>query len=164
MKYEDLLPLERLEEFDDAKPFPDSTRKHSFISGNRESQVLRVRYFSHRESKEFLARAWFGPEAEGPPGLCHGGSQAALLDEGMGAAAWLAGYTVLAAKIEINFRKSIPLGTVVTVNASIDRKEGKKVYVTGSLVSDSGTVYTEGSGLFIEVEIPDHLKAACANA
>jgi acyl-coenzyme A thioesterase PaaI-like protein len=158
MKYEQLLPLQTPESYRDVKPFPDSTRKHSFLSGNPESPVLRVRYFLHEETKQFLARAWFGPGAEGPPGFCHGGSQAALLDEAMGAVVWVAGHTVLAAKIEINFRRSIPLETAVTVTAGIQRIEGKKFFVEGALIGDDGIRYADGTGLFIRVDISE-LKA-----
>lgn len=133
----------------DAKPFPDAGTKHSFVSGNRESRAIRVRYFQRAQVKQFAGRAWFGPETEGPPGHAHGGSQAALLDEGMGAAAWLSGFPVLAAKIEINFRSPLPIGTVLTLWSSITRVEGRKVYTTGRLEADDGKIISEGVGLFI---------------
>lgn len=143
----------------DAKPFPDrENNEYSFVSGRRDSRAIRVRYFEKKSARLFAGRAWFGPEAEGPPGHAHGGSQAALLDEGMGAAAWLSGKTVLAAKIEINFRRPLPLGTVLTVRSEITRIEGKKVYAAGRLEADDGTVYSDGTGLFVVVD-----PAALAN-
>jgi acyl-coenzyme A thioesterase PaaI-like protein len=136
----------------DAKPFPVSTRTFSFVSGNRESQAIRVRYFEKKAARQFAGRAWFGPETEGPPGHAHGGSQAALLDEGMGAAAWLSGQTVLAAKIEINFRAPLPLGTILNVRAEITKIEGKKVFTSGRLETDDGTVFSDGTGLFVVID------------
>ena len=136
----------------DAKPFPGEVNTVSFISGNRASRAIRVRYFEKKAARQFAGRAWFGPETEGPPGHAHGGSQAALLDEGMGAAAWLSGKTVLAAKIEINFRAPLPLGTILTVRAEITKIEGKKVYTAGRLVADDGTVFSDGTGLFVVID------------
>lgn len=136
----------------EAKPFPDRVNNHSFISGRRDSRAIRVRYFEKKAVRLFAGRAWFGPETEGPPGHAHGGSQAALLDEGMGAAAWLSGKTVLAAKIEINFREPLPLGTVLTMRAEVTRIEGKKVYASGRLEADDGTVYSDGTGLFVVID------------
>ncbi|MBS1962922.1 MAG: PaaI family thioesterase [Bdellovibrionales bacterium] len=144
----------------DAKPFPDRVNNRSFISGRRDSRAIRVRYFEKKSAKIFAGRAWFGPEAEGPPGFAHGGSQAALLDEGMGAAAWLSGKTVLAAKIEINFRAPLPLGTVLTVRSEVTKIEGKKVYASGRLEADDGTVYSDGTGLFVVIDAAALAKKA----
>ncbi len=136
----------------DAKPFPEMVNQVSFISGRRDSRAIRVRYFEKKSAKLFAGRAWFGPETEGPPGHAHGGSQAALLDEGMGAVAWLSGKTVLAAKIEINFRAPLPLGTILTMRAEITKIEGKKVYTAGRLETDEGVVFSEGTGLFVVID------------
>ncbi len=163
--YEDLLLPERLRLEGDsslwqpAKPFPDKLTAHSFISGRQDSQVLRVRYFEKKSVRLFAGRIWFGPQSEGPPGHAHGGSQAALLDEGMGAVAWLSGKTVLAAKIEINFRAPLPLGTILTMRAEITGMEGRKVYTQGKLEADDGRVYSEGTGLFVVVDPESFLRS-----
>ena len=149
-RFEDLvLPL--LKDWVEAEPFPRGHTKHSFISGDRTSLAIRVRYFKHRTDGTIHARAWFGPETEGPPGHVHGGAQASLLDEVMGAAAWLSGHKVLAAKLEINFRKPLPLLTVLTARSRIERIDGKKVYVRSELVSDADVILSEGSGLFVVI-------------
>lgn len=144
----------------DVEPFPRSHTKHSFISGRRDSAAIRVRYFQDPGTKVVRARAWFGPESEGPPGHAHGGSQAALLDEGMGAAAWLGGYSVLAAKLEINFRRPLPIGTLLTVYTEIEKAAGKKVYVRGRLEADDGRVFSESAGLFVVIDTDALLEKA----
>jgi acyl-coenzyme A thioesterase PaaI-like protein len=146
----------------DAKPFPDRVNSHSFISGRRDSRAIRVRYFEKKSACLFAGRAWFGPETQGPPGYAHGGSQAALLDEGMGAAAWLSGKTVLAAKIEINFRAPLPLGTILTLRAEVTRIEGKKIYASGRLEGDDGQVFSDGTGLFVVIDPEALLKKAAS--
>jgi len=147
------LKLSDLNGWEDAVPFPKVPSGKSFISGNPDSQSIRVRYFKNAALKLFAGRAWFGPMSEGPPGHAHGGSQAALLDEGMGAVAWLSGYTVLAAKLEINFRAPLPLGTLLTMTAEIERVEGKKVFTHSRLKGDDGKIYSEGSGLFVVIDV-----------
>ena len=152
------------EPWTDAKPFPDGTRKHSFISGKRDSRAIRARYFEKKTAKRFAGRAWFGPESEGPPGHAHGGSQAALLDEGMGATAWLSGHSVLAAKIEINFRQPLPLGTTVSIWCEITKIEGRKVFTSGRLRGDDGRIYAEGTGLFVVIDAEALMRKAKAAA
>ena len=146
----DELKLHDMNGWTDASPFPRKYTKHSFVSGDPDSQAIRVRYF--KKGASFAGRAWFGPHCEGPPAHCHGGSQAALLDEGMGAVAWAAGHSVLAAKIEINFRAPLPIGTTLTMWCEIENVQGKKIYTRACLENDEGVVYSEGTGLFIVVD------------
>ena len=71
------------------------------------AQGLQVAYFTSPEG-HLKARAWFGPHTKGPPGHAHGGSMAALLDEVVGGAAWVAGHPVVAATLNVRFRAMLP--------------------------------------------------------
>jgi hypothetical protein len=63
-----------------------------------------VAYFRRREEPVLRTRVWFGPGAEGPPGLEHGGSVAAVLDEALGGGAWMLGRRVVVAQLIVDFR------------------------------------------------------------
>jgi acyl-coenzyme A thioesterase PaaI-like protein len=133
---------------------PDSYGNgRSFITGDRSSDRMRVKYFKKDSDNSVVARIWFGPSTEGPPGHVHGGSMAAILDEAMGISAWIAGHTVVAAKITIEYRKMLPLGTVTTVEAKVSSVNGKKVITSGIIYDDTGSVYAESEGLFISIPI-----------
>ena len=86
---------------------------------------------------------------QGPPGHAHGGLSAAVLDEVMGAAVWQAGYTVAAAKIEVNYRKPVPLKKLITTKGYITRRNGRKIYARGEIYLSDGTLLVEGKGLFV---------------
>ena len=62
----------------------------SFVEGDPQGDRLRIRMFVRESDCRLLSKVWFGPQAEGPPGHAHGGSQAAILDHTMGVAAWVA--------------------------------------------------------------------------
>jgi acyl-coenzyme A thioesterase PaaI-like protein len=128
--------------WDTLAPLP----QRSFVSGDPDGDRLRVRYYCR--DTDLLARVWFGPEAEGPPGHAHGGAMAAVLDEAMGFAAWLAGHPVVAARLTTDFRRMLPLGTVCTVEPAVERIEGRKVHVTARLVAGEA-VYAEGDAIFV---------------
>ena len=76
---------------------------------------------------------------------------AALLDEIMGFSCWLKGHPVLAKKIEIRFRRSLPLHTVVELEGLVVGVDGKNVTTRGLLRLPGGELCAEGSGLFVEV-------------
>jgi acyl-coenzyme A thioesterase PaaI-like protein len=124
----------------------------SFVSGDPQGDRLRVRYFV-REDGSLAAKVWFGPGAEGPPGHAHGGSLAAVLDETMGAVAWLAGHVAVAADLHVEFRRMVPLGTVVLASTWLTTVDGRKVRTAGTLRSLDGAItYCEADGLFIEMD------------
>lgn len=127
-------------------PFWESLGTRSFVSSDDDR--IRVRYYAGPRAAH--ARAWFGPDAEGPPGHVHGGALAALLDEAMGMAALATGRIVVAAHIEVDFLAMVPLGHVVTVDLEVDEAVGPKVPVRAEMRLE-GSVVCRASGLFVEI-------------
>jgi acyl-coenzyme A thioesterase PaaI-like protein len=137
-------------------PFPRLAGGGAFVSGNLQSDRLRVTYF-HRASDDVLvAIVWFGPGTEGPPGHAHGGSVASALDEAMGGAAWHAGYPVVAARITVEFRAMVPIGLEATIEARVEGVDGRKIRTRATMTDGSGKVYADGEGLFIVLQ-PEQL-------
>lgn len=121
-----------------------------FVSGEPEGDRFRVSYFKN-ENGQLVARAWFGPETEGPPGHAHGGAMAAVLDEVLGLAAWAAGHPIVVGNLNIHFRQLLPLLTVMQVESEVVRVEGRKVMVHGKIVDVEGMVYAEAECLCINM-------------
>jgi acyl-coenzyme A thioesterase PaaI-like protein len=125
-------------------PFPSADG--TFLAdGDR----VRLAYFRKSGETTLYAKAWFGRNTMGPPGHVHGGAMAATLDEAMGAAAWMNNFQSVAATIKISFLAMLPLETETTVEARIDRVEGRKIHLRATLADPSGTVIAEGTGLFV---------------
>lgn len=125
-------------------------RHRGYVSGEPEGRRLRVQYFLRDSDKALVGKAWFGPGTQGPPGHAHGGSMAALLDEVMGAAAWMAGHQVLAAGIKVDFRAMLPLLTVVRLEGLVMEVNGRKVSMQGRLMDEAGKVFAESEGTFLK--------------
>lgn len=119
-----------------------------FVSGDPTGKRFRVRYYRNEEDA-LVARVWFGPETEGPPGHAHGGSIAAVLDEVLGLAAWAAGYAIVVGRLNIHFQKLLPLQTVVEVRSRVVSAEGRKVMVHGGIHGPGDIVYAEADCLCI---------------
>jgi acyl-coenzyme A thioesterase PaaI-like protein len=122
----------------------------AFVSGDRAGDRLRVRYF-RRGDGSLAAKAWFGPGAEGPPGHAHGGSIAAVLDEAMGAVAFLHRGPVLASQITVRFLLPVPLGPVFPVEARVTRDMGRVLEVTSALLGPGREPLATADGVFAEV-------------
>ncbi|CAH2031938.1 PaaI family thioesterase [Trichlorobacter ammonificans] len=133
--------------FDAPSLVGDSLR---FVSGQPDGDRFRVRYF--RDAEQHLhARIWFGPETEGPPGHAHGGAVAAVMDEGLGLAAWAAGYAIVVGNLNISFRAMLPIQKVVTLESRVVSVEGRKIMVHGRLFCGD-TLFAEGQCLCITIK------------
>ncbi len=131
------------------EPFPALATNGVFISRDPGTRRLRLRFFRRPGDGSLVATAWFGPGTEGPPGHAHGGSIASALDEAMGAAAWYAGYPVVAARLTVEYREMLPLETEAIVEVQIESIEGRKIRTRGQVRGAGGTLFAEGEGLFI---------------
>ena len=134
-------------EFDAPSLVGESLR---FVSGEPEGNRFRVRYYRDAE-KHLHARIWFGPETEGPPGHAHGGAVAAVLDEGLGLAAWAAGYAIVVGNLNISFRNMLPLQKVVTLESRVVSAEGRKILVHGRIFCGKA-LYAEAECLCITIK------------
>lgn len=94
------------------------------------------------------AEVTLGAAYEGPPGRVHGGVTALLLDQILGVAASSAGKPAFTGTLTLRYRKATPLGKV-RAEARIDRVEGVKSFVVGSLSTTEGCT-VEASGVFIQ--------------
>jgi acyl-coenzyme A thioesterase PaaI-like protein len=132
-------------------PFRLEGGRGSFVSGDAQGGLLRVRYFLRAADDRLVGKAWFGAGAQGPPGHAHGGAIAAVLDEAMGAAAWVAGHLAVAARLDTSFHRMLPLGTDATLEGWVERAEGRKIWTAGRLLDAAGEAFASAQGLFIEL-------------
>lgn len=140
-------------------PYPDTGP--GFVSNVPGSESLRSKYFQ-KADLSLVGKAWFGSLAKGPPGHAHGGSQAALLDDAMGTVAWMQNIPVLAVNINIDFKKMLPLNLEVLVEAIIEKREGRKVFVVSRIFDESGAEFAIGKGLFLELK-PEQMRSMISN-
>jgi hypothetical protein len=77
-----------------------------------------------------------------------------LFDEVLGRLANSVGRTVArTAYLKVNFRKITPIGVTLHVDATVDRIEGRKRWVSARLLN-GGTLIADAEWLFVEL-LPD---------
>ena len=101
----------------------------------------------HDREGEAWAEFHLGAAYEGPPGMVHGGVCALVLDHILGETSSHGKRTNFTGTIEVKYLRATPLGPV-RADAWIDRIEGVKTYVVGTL-SDQDGVTVEARGVFI---------------
>lgn len=81
-------------------------------------------------------------------GAVHGGMIPLLFDDIMGVLASKGSVPCRTAYLTVNYRSLTPIGVELTVAARVDRTEGRKIFVVGSLHRDD-TLLAEAEALFI---------------
>jgi len=126
--------------------------RSDFLQPESRGDRTKVSYFYQEGDDHIYADAWFGPGAEGGPGIVHGGAISAVLDEIMGFCCWHHGHPVVTGSLTIHFRKSLPINTEAKCDCWIEKVDGRKIYLKSNLTdSESGDLYAEGESLFIQL-------------
>ena len=120
-----------------------------FVCGSDDSPGMGVVWYA-LDDKSIFAEVTLNDAQQGPPGFAHGGASAALLDEAMGAAVWLAGYRVASVNLNISYHKPVPLGSPFTVTARVKEQGSKKVTGMGEIRLADGTLAVSGEGIFVQ--------------
>lgn len=89
----------------------------------------------------------------GRNGAVHGGFLGLLFDSlfGFTAAKLTQSRYQRTAHLGIDYRKIVPVGKQLQVDAGLDRVDGRKIFVSGRLLDD-GVVLTEGDALFVRLK------------
>jgi acyl-coenzyme A thioesterase PaaI-like protein len=120
-------------------------RAHNWVHGR-----LDVRYFVDTTGQRLVGVAWFGADAEGPPGFAHGGAIASLIDDAMGTTAWTAGHRVVTLNMSVNMRAFVPLLAPVRIECNVSGVDGRKVHVACRVLTPPETVHADATGLFLQ--------------
>jgi acyl-coenzyme A thioesterase PaaI-like protein len=79
------------------------------------------------------AEVTLGLPYEGPPSYVHGGMSALLLDQVLSSAAHVAGLWGMTGRLELDYRRPVPLGSALLLRAAVAGSRGRRVEVTGSI-------------------------------
>jgi uncharacterized protein (TIGR00369 family) len=88
---------------------------------------------------------------EGHPGYLHGGIIATLLDESMSKAVRARGLLAMTRHLEIDYRRPVPSGAEIRIEAKVTRSEGRKHWAEAHIYDAEQKALAQGKGLFVEV-------------
>ncbi len=108
-------------------------------------------FFYEDDDGRVIVRFTPREEHQGYPGFVHGGIISALMDEAIGRAVMPYDIWAVTAKLELKFRKPVPLGEPVTVIGELVRMRSRAFEAKGELRLADGTVAVEGYGIYIRL-------------
>ncbi len=127
----------------------DSPRRWCYGCGDLNPEGLRIEF----EIDGTRVTGRFHPRDvhQGWPGLAHGGIAAAILDEAMGWAMYAAGAWAMTVRMDVRYRKPLPLGEALNVSAEVTRDRCRRLEAQAAVRTLSGDVLADATALFLRV-------------
>jgi len=131
-----------------------------FVCGKSNPKSIGITW-QKEAGNHIFASFEFSDLQQGPPGFVHGGASAAVMDEAMGLAVFHSGYRVVTANLSIDYRKPIPLGKTVKIQAVMSGKSERRILALGEILLPDGSVAVSAKGIYAEVnhffdKVTDH--------
>jgi acyl-coenzyme A thioesterase PaaI-like protein len=104
----------------------------------------------------------FSPQHSGAPGIAHGGTVAALVDDVCGFLLFVVRKPAVTRKLEVEYLKPVLVGVRYDLVAKVDRAEGRKLFVSCEGRAPDGTLTFRGGGLFLVVDVSHFDQGATA--
>ena len=100
---------------------------------------------------------------QGAPGLAHGGLLSLAFDDALGSLNYLLREPAVTARLETEFLKPVPVGSVLAITARIDGKAGRKIYMSAEgFIEGQSEPALKARALFVAVPVEHFTKNAPA--
>jgi len=93
---------------------------------------------------------------QGAPGLAHGGLLTTAMDEVLGSLNWLLATPAVTAHLECDFRRPVPVGSVLEMKAQVDGVRGRRVLMSSTALLNGRPAVT-ASAVFVQVPLEHFL-------
>jgi len=123
-----------------------------FGCGKNNPEGMALRFTYDKERNCFVCRFRLVKRYTGPPGHCHGGIIATILDEAMGKVNKLRQVVALTSEITVNYLRPVPLHKPLRVESREEKVNGRRHINVAEILNESGQVLARGRGLFIAVD------------
>lgn len=127
--------------------------RHCFVCGLDNQYGLKLRFYETGPG-EVTAEYTVPDQFQGYPGVVHGGIITAMLDEVTGRVHMMRdGETrfMYTAKLEIRFRKNVPIETPLRVVGNIVKSKRRMASSTGKIFGPGGELLAEANALLVDL-------------
>lgn len=126
---------------------------YCFGCGERNPQGLQLKFSKEGEKvvTHFIPQEFH----QGYPGIMHGGITSTLLDEAMSTCLHTLDLVGVTARLEVRFRKNIPINSPLQIEARITKSRKTLVDTEGRILFADGEIAAEAKGRFMIIDA-DH--------
>src|SRR5882757_1586466 len=128
------------------------TKNLCFACGPDNAAGMQLKFTFDKKRQVFVCRFRLDDRYTGPPGHCHGGIIATILDEAMGKVNKLRDVIALTSQMRVEYLRPVPLNKPLRVESREVNVRGRKHVNTGEILNQKGEVLARGQALFISVD------------
>jgi uncharacterized protein (TIGR00369 family) len=127
-------------------------KNYCFACGKNNPDSMRLRFTYDEEQNIFVCRFRLGKRFTGPPGHCHGGIIATILDEAMGKVNKLRQVVAVTSEMTVNYLKPVPLNKPLRVESREEKVEGRRHINVAEILNQKDEVLARSRGVFIAID------------
>ena len=127
-------------------------RNLCFACGPDNPAGMHLKFTYDKKRKTFVCRFRLDERYSGPPGHCHGGIIATILDEAMGKVNKLRQVIALTARMTVEYLRPVPLNQPLRVESREVSSSQRKHVNMGEIMNQKGEVLARGEALFISID------------
>jgi len=123
-----------------------------FACGKDNPHGMHLKFSLDRERRHFVSYFRLGKRYTGPPGHCHGGIIATILDDAMSKLNKLRDLVAATSRMTIEYLKPVPLQRPLRVESREISKRGRKLTRVAEILDEKGTVLARSRGVFVIID------------
>jgi len=127
-------------------------RNHCFVCGPDNPDGMHLQFTLDEERRTFVCHFTLGRRYTGPPGHCHGGIIASILDDAMGKVNKLRQVIALTKEMTVEYIKPVPLHTPLRVEGREVSVHGRQHVNMAEITNEQGEVLARSRGTFIAID------------
>lgn len=127
-------------------------RNECFVCGPENPAGMHLKFTYDKQRHRFVSRLRLDRRYTGPPGHCHGGIIATILDEAMGKVNKLRQVIALTSQMTVDYLRPVPLNKLLRVESREVSVRGRRHVNMGEILNQKGEVLARGRALFIAID------------
>jgi uncharacterized protein (TIGR00369 family) len=127
-------------------------KNQCFACGKGNPDGMHLKFTHDKKRNLFVCRFRLSKRFTGPPGHCHGGIIATILDEAMGKVNRLRDVVALTAEMTVQYLKLVPLNQPLRVESRELRVRGRRHIHAAEILNQKGEVLARSEGTFIPID------------
>lgn len=133
-------------------PYARLQKNYCFACGMNNPDGMRLKFTLDEENRVATCRFRLGKRYTGPPGHCHGGIIATILDDAMGKVNKLRHVIALTREMTVEYIKPVPLNKPLRVEGREVKVSGRTHINQAEIFNQRGELLARSKGTFIAID------------
>jgi uncharacterized protein (TIGR00369 family) len=127
-------------------------KNYCFVCGMNNPNGMRLKFTLDEERQTFVCKFRLSKRYTGPPGHCHGGVIASILDDAMGKVNKLHHVIALTKEMTVEYLKPVPLHKPLRVEGREVKVQGRMHINEAEIRNENNEVLARSRGTFIAID------------